>query len=128
MRNKYFAKRLSTKDGVFDSQKEYHYWCVLKRMEESGEISNLDRQVKFVLIPTQYEFEYIENSKGKRKEKKKVIERECSYVADFVFTDNTSGKQKVIDVKSEITEKNKEFVIKRKLMLWVHNIKIEIWK
>ena len=101
MRNKYFAKKLSTKDGVFDSQKEYHYWCVLKRMEESGEISNLDRQVKFVLIPTQYGFEYVDNGKGKRKEKKKVIERECSYVADFVFTDNASGKQKVIDVKKK---------------------------
>lgn len=128
MLNKYYAKRLKTKDGVFDSQKEYHCWCILKRLQENGEISNLQRQVKFVLIPTQYEIQSIGNGKGERKEKKKVVERECYYVADFVYTDNESGEQKVVDVKSEITEKNKEFVIKRKLMLWVHNIKVEIWK
>ena len=117
-----------TSDGVFDSRKEYHFWCILKRRQENGEITDLQRQVKFVLIPTQYEIVEEFTSKGHRKETKKVAERECSYVADFVFTDVASGQRKVIDVKSEITEKNKEFVIKRKLMLWVHNIKIEIWK
>lgn len=128
MRNKYFAKRISTTDGVFDSQKEYHWWCVLKLMRDNGKIEDLQRQVKFVLIPTQYETETYINSKGIRKEKKKVVERECSYVADFVYVDKDSGERKVIDVKSDITEKNKEFVIKRKLMLWVHKIKIEVIK
>jgi hypothetical protein len=77
-------------------------------MEKAGLISDLQRQVKYVLIPSQ-------------KEGKKTIERECSYRADFVYTDNETGETVVEDVKGMRTEVYK---IKRKLMLWVHHIKI----
>ena len=48
-------------------------------------------------------------------------ERACHYIADFVYTDTESGETIVEDTKGYRTDAYK---IKRKLMLWVHNIKI----
>lgn len=42
-------------------------------------------------------------------------------IADFVYTDNASGQTVVEDTKGVRT---KEYIIKRKLMLHVHNIHI----
>ncbi len=103
MRNKYGAKKVRTPDGqVFDSQKEYHRWCELRLLERAGRISGLQRQVKYELIP------------------KQNGERACTYVADFVYYED--GKLVVEDSKGHKTEAYK---IKKKLMLWVHNIKIK---
>ena len=46
-------------------------------------------------------------------------ERACKYIADFVYIEN--GKQIVEDTKGV---KTPLYVVKRKLMLWVHGIKI----
>lgn len=105
---KYHNKKVVRDGETFDSVKEYHHWIELCLMEKAGLISDLQRQVKYVLIPSQ-------------KEGKKTIERECSYRADFVYTDNETGETIVEDVKGMRTEVYK---IKRKLMLWVHHIKI----
>ena len=105
---KYHNKKVVRDGETFDSVKEYHHWIELCLMEKAGLISDLQRQVKYVLIPSQ-------------KEGKKTIERECSYRADFVYTDNETGETVVEDVKGMRTEVYK---IKRKLMLWVHHIKI----
>ncbi len=51
--SKYKNKKIETEDGVFDSKKEYRRWLVLKELEERGEISNLKRQERWVLIPSQ---------------------------------------------------------------------------
>lgn len=103
MRNKYGARKVTAPDGqVFDSQKEYNRWCNLRLLERAGRISGLQRQVKYELIP------------------KQDGERACSYVADFVY--NEDGKTVVEDCKGFRTEGYK---VKRKLMLWVHNIKIK---
>lgn len=60
------------------------------------------------------------NVGGKRsKETGKVVERECSYKADFVYTEG--GETVVEDVKGYRT---KEYIIKRKLMLHVYGIRI----
>jgi hypothetical protein len=108
--NKYSNIKTKTSDGIeFDSKAEARRWIELKLLERAGEIKDLQRQVKYILIPTQ-------------KEGKKVIERECSYVADFVYTDVKTGKTVVEDTKGV---KTKEYIIKRKLMLYVHNIKIK---
>lgn len=108
--NKYGADPISTPDGDFDSKHEYHRWCELVLMQKAKLISKLDRQVKFVLIPTQ-------------KENGKVLERECCYFADFTYYD-MHGKYHVEDAKSKAT-KTKEYIIKRKLMLKVHGLRIE---
>lgn len=102
--NKYGAKKVTAPDGtVFDSKREFHRWCELRLLERAGKISKLQRQVGFELIP------------------KQVGERACSYVADFVYCDAT-GKTVVEDCKGYRTEGYK---IKRKLMLWVHGIKVK---
>lgn len=121
--NKYKNTKIEQNGEKFDSKKEYHMWLKLKRLEEMGEISNLQRQVSFVLIPTQYET-YTETTKtGKVKEKKRVVEKECKYIADFVYTDNDTGQVIVLDTKSEAT-KTPAYKIKKKLMLFMHHIKI----
>ena len=88
-------------------------------LERTGEIKDLKRQVKFELIPAQREPDTI----GKRGgiHKGKVIENAVNYVADFVYTDCCSGVQVVEDAKGMRT---KDYIIKRKLMLYRHGIKI----
>ena len=121
--NKYKNTKIEQNGEKFDSKKEYYMWLKLKRLEEMGEISNLQRQVPFVLIPTQYET-YTETTKtGKIKEKRRVVEKECKYIADFVYTDNNTDQLIVLDTKSEAT-KTPAYKIKKKLMLYIHHIKI----
>ena len=88
-------------------------------LERAGEIKDLKRQVKFELLPAQREPDTI----GKRGgiHKGKVIENAVNYIADFVYTDCRSGKQVVEDSKGMRT---KDYIIKRKLMLYIHGIRI----
>lgn len=104
---KYNSRKI-TVDGIdFDSKKEARRFCELCLLEKAGQITNLERQVKFELIPSQ-------------KIDGKVVERSCTYVADFVYTEN--GKNVVEDTKGF---KTKDYIIKRKLMLHVHGIRIK---
>lgn len=101
--SKYHNRKLKAPDGqVFDSVKEYHRWGCLRLLERAGRIYDLRRQVKYELIP------------------KQEGERACYYVADFTYYED--GKLVVEDVKGYRTEVYK---IKKKLMLWVHGIKIK---
>lgn len=89
-------------------------------LERAGSITDLQTQVKFVLIPAQYETFERYGKKGQRlKDGTRCIEKECAYYADFVYMQN--GKKVVEDTKGVRT---KDYIIKRKLMLWVHGIKI----
>lgn len=119
MKSKYHSRKI-TRDGMtFDSLKEWRRWCELKMLEKVGEISDLYRQVKFVLIPAQYEPDTIGKRGGVKRGK--LIERECSYLADFVYT-TKSGERIVEDSKGFRTA---DYRIKKKLMLWVHGIRIK---
>lgn len=121
-RSKYKAKKVTVNGITFDSQKEYRRFCELVLLERAGRIQDLQRQVKFVLIPTQYErFERYSNKTGKRlADGVRAVEKEVSYIADFVYTED--GKQVVEDSKGY---KTPEYIVKRKLMLHVHGIKIK---
>lgn len=117
-KNKYHSKKI-VKDGqTFDSLKEYRRYCELALLERAGQITDLQRQVKYVLIPAQREPDRIGKRGGKIKGD--LIERECSYKADFVYL-NAAGEKVVEDAKGIRTH---EYIIKRKLMLFIHNIKI----
>lgn len=106
-------------DGIkFDSVKEANRYNELKLIERAGKIKDLQMQVKFTLIPPLYETVGI-TEKGKVKNR--LVERECSYKADFVYTDLETGETIVEDTKGF---KTKDYIIKRKLMFWIHNIKI----
>ena len=109
--NKYGAKKTTTIDGkTFDSIKEANRYTSLLLLQRAGVISDLQTQVKFVLIPTQ------------RDDDGKLLEKECSYKADFVY--KRDGELVVEDTKSKAT-KTTEYIIKRKLMLHIHNIRIQ---
>jgi hypothetical protein len=113
-----------TIDGItFDSIREAHRYEDLKELQEAGIIQDLKLQVEFILIPTQYapSAGVYKSGKNKGKQKQgKVLERKCSYIADFVYREN--GEIVVEDVKGMRT---KDYVIKRKLMLYFHGIKIK---
>ena len=101
--NKYRNRKTEIDGIVFDSLKEarrYHELCLLQL---AGKIRDLSMQVEFELIP------------------KQDGERACKYKADFVYHMADTGKMVVEDVKGKRT---REYIIKRKLMLWRHGIKI----
>lgn len=104
------------------SKKELKRWTELKLQEEAGAISDLRKQVKFVLIPAQREPDTIGARGGVHKGK--LIEREVSYIADFVYI--RDGKQIVEDTKG-LRKGNAYdlFVVKRKMMLYFHEIKVQ---
>lgn len=120
--NKYGAIKLKVDGRVFDSRKEAMRYSQLKILERSGEISELQMQVPFELVPSQREPDHIGARGGVKRGK--VIEKSVVYYADFVYKDK-QGKTVVEDTKSEITKKNKEYVIKRKLMLYRYGIRIK---
>lgn len=113
--NKYGAKRV----GEHASKKEHNRANQLKLWQRAGLISNLREQVPFELIPAQYG-ECGTDLKGKPV--RVCIEKSCKYIADFVYTDNETGQTIVEDTKGVRT---KEYIIKRKLMLYLHGIRIK---
>ena len=111
MKNKYNAQKCKINGSVYDSKKEAQRYQVLLLLQKSGQICDLERQKKFVLLPAQ------------RDEDGKLIERELSYVADFVYKEN--GKVVIEDVKGyKEGAAYRIFAIKRKLMLYIHGIRI----
>jgi len=110
-------------DGItFDSRKEASRYRELKLLLDAGSISNLRCQEKFVLIPVQREPDIIGVRGGVKKGK--VIEKECSYLADFVYEED--GQTVVEDVKGyKNGSAYNTYKIKRKLMLYFYGIKIK---
>jgi hypothetical protein len=115
--SKYHSQKIAVNGVKYDSRKEYRRHQELRLLEQAGAISNLRCQVKFVLIPSQY-MEVPDQRTGQTRQK--CVERECSYIADFCYIQN--GKQIVEDVKGVRT---KDYIIKRKLMLYMHGIRLK---
>jgi hypothetical protein len=106
-KSKYRSRKV-TLDGItFDSKKEAARYSELRLLERAGAIRNLRRQVKFELIPSQRIYG-------------KVVERPCAYIADFVYEQD--GETIVEDTKGF---KTADYKIKKKLLLWVHGIRIK---
>lgn len=118
-KNKYYNKQLSYNGEIFDSIKEARRYSELLLLQRAGKIKDLRRQVKYVLIPTQREPSTVGVRGGTHKGK--LIEKEASYYADFVYVDNEAKKTVVEDTKGMRT---KEYILKRKLMLYIHGIRI----
>lgn len=118
-----YNNQVLTIDGeTFDSRKEFHRYKELLILERVGKIKNLQRQVKFELVPPQYDpvERYSEKTGLRMRDGKKLAERGVYYIADFVYS-LPDGSTVVEDVKGM---KTTEYVIKRKLMRHVHGIKI----
>lgn len=121
--SKYHSEKVEYEGEIFDSQKELDRWLQLKLLERTGRITELKKQVPFELIPAQFEESAEVYTRGQNKgqlKQGKCIEHSVKYVADFVYFEN--GKQVVEDAKGVRT---KEYIIKRKLMLYIHGIRIK---
>ena len=107
--SKYGSRRTVVHGQVFDSAKEAQRYCELLLMQKAGEIKHLERQPEYTLIPVQ-------------KRDGNVVERAVKYRADFFYVDTATGEEVVEDVKGMRT---KEYIIKRKLMLWELGIMVK---
>ena len=117
---KYRNKKTIIDGIIFDSKKEAHRYRELSLLQRAGEISDLELQKEFELIPAQYESFPRYGKNGQRlKDGKRCIEKPVKYKADFVYKVN--GVEIVEDTKGV---KTKDYILKRKLMLYVHDIRI----
>lgn len=91
--HKYRAKPQRTSDGFFASKKELARWNELKILQADGQISELQKQVPFVL----------HGANG---------EKICKYVMDYVYLED--GSKIAEDCKGVKTETYK---LKRKLFI-----------
>lgn len=88
-------------DGIkFDSQREGKRWIVLRSLEQTGEITELRRQVSYSFVINGIKI--------------------TSYRADFVYK-NKHGEEVVEDAKGF---KTKDYLLRKKLMLAVYGITI----
>lgn len=104
---KYHNVKVKVNGETFDSRKEANRYCELKLMQRAGKITDLKRQVSYLLIPAQYD------NAGN------LIERAVNYKADFVY--QKDGKLVVEDTKGVKTD---VYILKRKLMLFVYGIRV----
>lgn len=121
-KNKYGNKKVEYDGQKFDSKKECIRYAELKLLERSGHISDLQRQVKFVLIPSLREEPTEKYTRGTKKgqfKQGKVIERETAYIADFVYK---KGENLIVEDTKGM--KTKDYIIKRKMMLYFYGIRI----
>lgn len=92
-------------DGIkFDSKAEYRRFKELELFQRVGNISNIERQVKFELQPSFRD--------GQEK-----MQRAITYVADFVYKEG--DKIIVEDLKSVATAKDSTYRLKKKMLLWL---------
>ncbi len=76
-RSKYNNKKVVHGSLTFDSQKEFRRWLVLKDMEAKGEISDLQRQITYLITHGEVKI--------------------CKYIADFEYVKD--GGRIIEDVK-----------------------------
>ena len=105
MKNKYNAKKTIYNGIKFDSLFELDCWQYLEKLESEGKIKDLNRQIKFELLPA--------NS----------VYRALNYVADFTFF--VGNRYIVADAKGYITP---EFKIKQKIFFDKYKNQIHIFK
>lgn len=101
--SKYKNQKIEVDGMVFDSKREYKRWQELKLMQRAGEITDLERQVPFRLLPTQ-------------KTPQGSTVREVQYIADFTYRD----KRGMLIVEDAKGVRTRDYITKKKLMLFMH--------
>jgi hypothetical protein len=105
------SKKVTDKNGiVWDSTTEYNYSLILDKLQEKGEIKNLERQVSYNLIPS------FKDGQGNNI-------RKMDYVADFVYIDVATNNKVILDVKGSAFNIDPVFTNKWKLLKY--NLKDE---
>lgn len=111
---KKIAKYRNKKTAGFASKREAKRAQELQLLEKAGKIANLQFQVPFELIPAQYEFGTM-----------KLLERSCRYICDFLYYRTDVHIAEAMCVEDTKGVKTADYIIKRKLMLKVHGIRIK---
>lgn len=111
-RNKYNARKTIIGGIVFDSMAEANRYIELQLLERAGEITSLELQPQFELIPTYTRVD------GKRKRKR-------VYTADFRYVDTATGETVVEDVKGRMTT---DASLRIAIAEYMHNIVVRIVK
>lgn len=120
-RSKYRNRKVTIDGITFASAHEAGRYRELSLMQRARLISGLELQKPYELIPAQYETVARYGKKGQRlKDGRKCLEKSVVYIADFVYDQN--GETIVEDAKGMRTP---DYIIKRKLMLFVHGIQIK---
>lgn len=107
---KYENTKVEHDGHIFDSKKEMIRYCELKLLERAGEITDLECQKVFVLVPAV-----------------KLLGRTkpaVRYLSDFSYVQVKDGSLVVEDVKSPITRKLAVYRLKIHLLKHVHGIEI----
>ena len=110
--------------GCFASEKEAERYRILADMERNGKISDLQCHVNFELLEPVY---HVKREKKALKTKTKTIkknvcvEQGVTMDASFIYL-NPKGKLRVEVVKRKRDYKDPAYIIKRKLMRYLHNI------
>lgn len=123
-KSKYNNKKIVNEFGKWDSKKEFKRWLVLKEAEAQGMITDLQRQVKFELIPAVRE-KYIKHLKTKDKECERTLQLPITYTCDFQYTKN--GETIVEDIKAspKSAALDHVFLLKEKLFRWRYGFAIK---
>lgn len=104
--NKYNARKTVHAGQRIDSKREAKRYSELLALERNGLINNLERQVRYELIP------------------KQDRERAAFYTADFKYFDWRTAEWIIEDSKPPYMRKKADYVLRRKLMLKMHGIRI----
>lgn len=125
-RSKYGNKTVRYNGMSFDSKKELERYHYLTRLEISGVIEHLRRQVRFEIVPAIRE-EYEVQLKTKTTTKTRTVQKAITYTADFEYYDVDTDSWIVEDVKSSPNQAalDKCYVLKKKLMYALKGIKIK---
>ena len=116
MWSKFGNKKVETTWGTFDSKGALARCAFLKKAEANGEISDLQRQVTFTLVPPVHITKTVQ-LKTKTKQVERLWTQKVTYTADFVYVCN--GETIVEDFKGM---PNDRWPIKKALMAFVHGI------
>lgn len=120
-RSKYRNKKITIDGETFDSKKEYKYYMQLCDRVRNGEISDLQRQVTFDIIPSLYK-DVEKQLKTKTKTVRRLVQYGITYTADFTYKEN--GNLVVCDCKASAEFQDPVYRIKKKLLRYLLNIDI----
>ncbi len=125
-KSKYRNEKVTYQGMSFDSKKELQRYLFLLDAERRGVISDLQRQVKFELIPAITE-EYVAHLKTKDKVKTRTLQLAVMYICDFTYIKD--GQMVIEDVKSSPSLVTKEYRLKKKMMFAIHRLNVkEVYK
>lgn len=114
---KYRNKKVTIDGITFDSKKEGQRYQTLSTWQRCGVIKDLVLQKEFELLPSQK----LKTPRKQPSGRYQRSEQAVSYLADFCYTDIKTGRFVVEDTKGV---KTADYVIKRKLMKYIHGIEV----